>query len=238
VHAAPFPRIGAHVGFEGRALELRDAEHQGHRLHQPVGAPDLARRAGLHRHVAVAGAVDDDFRAQGERPGLGLEDHAFAARQHPAREGVEQELNPGLVEELERDQLEPLRVERHDIAGLKRRRNRPARAHQALEQAPEHAVHHGLARAVVGGQECGGAFPFRSRLLRVERHERHDERGGGVAAEEAVALGEHHLRARVGRGDCRAEPGRPAADHQHIGFSGQERLPGRQRQPDGLVRPL
>ena len=44
VHAAPLLRVLLDVGLERRALELGHAEHERHRLHQAVGAPDLDGR--------------------------------------------------------------------------------------------------------------------------------------------------------------------------------------------------
>ena len=185
------------VSLEILALEFDDAEHQRHRLHQAVGPPHLGRCARLHGDVAVAGAIDGDARADRERPGLGLEHRAFDAfiTQDAAREGVKHEVHAGLVEELERDQLEPLRIERHDVAGGERGLDGAARLHQALEQRLERAGDDRLAGSVVRRQQGGGALLLLRRVRGMERHERHDERGGRVAAEKTVALGEHDSRA-------------------------------------------
>ena len=76
------------------------------------------------------------------------------------------------------------------------------------------------------------------KAIGVKRHQRHHQRRGGVAAEEAVALDEHHACTRVGGRDGGTQARGPAADHQHIGFAGEQRLSWRQLQPDGSVRPL
>ena len=151
---------------------------------------------------------------------------------------MEQELHAGLVEQVERHQLEPLRIERHHVAGGERRRDRAADVHQALEQLGERAADHRLARAVVGGQQRGRAAPLLLRDLGVERHERHHQRRGGVAAEEAVALGEDHARAGLHRAERGADAGGSAADHQHVGVAREQRLARRQLDGGRAVRPL
>ena len=135
MHAAPLLRVLRDVGLEVRALELHHAEHQRHRLHQAVGAPDFGGRAGLDRDVTVAGAIDGDARAHRERSRLGFKDGALHAllAQHAARKGVEHELHARLIQQLERDQLEPLRVERHDIAGGERGLDGAARLHELFQ---------------------------------------------------------------------------------------------------------
>ncbi len=151
---------------------------------------------------------------------------------------MEEELHARLVEQIERHQLEHLRIERHHVAGGERRRDRPAHAHQALEQLSQDARDHRLARTVVGGQQRGHAAALRHVLLRVERHERHHQRRGGVAAEEAVALGQDDVGAGIGRADRGAEARRAAADHEHIGLRRQACVARRKRDARELLRPL
>jgi hypothetical protein len=91
---------------------------------------------------------------------------------------------------------------------------------------------------VIGGQERGDAAFLRHVALRVERHERHDQRRGGVAAEKAVALGEDDARARLGGADRRAEAGGSPTDHQHIGLARERGATRRQIDRRAFVRPL
>jgi hypothetical protein len=179
-----------------------------------VGAAGLRRRTGLHRDVAVAGAVDHGLGADHQRPGLGLEYHALhssAFSNRAAGEGVEQELHARLVEQIQRHQLEQFGIERHHVAGRERRRDGAADADQALEQLRQHASDHGLARAVIGGQQRGDAALLGHVALSVEGHERHDQRRGGVTAKKSVALGEDHARG-VARAHRRAEAGGATAN--------------------------
>ena len=78
-------------------------------------------------------------------------------------------------------------------------------------------------------------LPLERGALGVERHQRHDQRRRGVAAEEAVALREDYPDAGVGGADRRAEPGGTAADHEHIGLGGERRIARRQRDQSGFA---
>ena len=71
---------------------------------------------------------------------------------------------------------------------------------------------------------------------RVERHERHHQRDGGVAAKEAVALREHHPCAGARGAERSAEAGRTSPDDEHVGLAGEQRRPGWQREPSALRR--
>ena len=144
---------------------------------------------------------------------------------------MEQELDPGLVEHLERGELELLGVERHRVAGRHTGRERAAGRDQPAEQAGERAGDHRLARPVVGREQLGGTRLLERGPLGVERHQRHDQRCGRVAAEEAVALGEDDPGAGLGRAQRRADAGRPAADHEDVDLGGDQG--GARRQGDG-----
>ena len=201
---------------------------------------DFGRRSSLHRDVGIAGAIHRHLCPDRERSGLRLEHHAFdlVIAQDAARKGVEQKLHARLIEKVERDELEPLWIERHHIARGERRRDRAAYADQTLEERRKHAADHGFARTMIGRQERGRtAALFRGRL-RVERHERHDERRGGVAAKKAVALGEDHARAGLHGAERRAQAGRAAADHQHVRIAREHCLARRQLDARRVVRPL
>jgi len=72
----------------------------------------------------------------------------------------------------------------------------------------------------------------------VKRHERHDERRGGVAAEKSVALGKHHARARLRRAERRAQSRGAAAYHEHIGVGSEQRASRRELDARRVLRPL
>src|ERR1051326_550272 len=109
------------VRVEGRAVEFGHAEHERHRLDQPVLlAADGVRRARVRGDIAVAGRVDDGARADQNRPRLRLEDDAFddTLADHFARERVKEVSHPRLVEQIERDALQNFRVERATVLYL------------------------------------------------------------------------------------------------------------------------
>jgi hypothetical protein len=91
---------------------------------------------------------------------------------------------------------------------------------------------------MIGGQERGDAALLRHVALGMEGHEWHDQRRGGVAAEEAVALGEDHARTGLGGTDRRAEAGWPTADDKYIGLARERGAARRQIDRRALVRPL
>jgi hypothetical protein len=62
--------------------------------------------------------------------------------------------------------------------------------------------------------------------------------GSSVVAPRRSALGEDHARAGLHRAERRTEPRRPAADHQHIGVAGEQRIARRQVDARRAVRPL
>jgi hypothetical protein len=71
---------------------------------------------------------------------------------------------------------------------------------------------------MIGGKQRGRALFFPSLLLRMKGHEGHNESGGCIAAKKTIALCQYNARTSLGGPQGCAEPGRPAADNQDIGF--------------------
>ena len=71
----------------------------------------------------------------------------------------------------------------------------------------------------------------------MKGHQRHYQRRGGVAAEEAVALGQDYARAGLRSADRGAEARRAAADNEHIGLPRQACVARRKRDARELLRP-
>jgi hypothetical protein len=89
---------------------------------------------------------------------------------------------------------------------------------------------------MIGGQQGGRGLFFLSLLLGMKGHERHDEGRRGIATKKTVALGQNDPRTGLGGSQGCAQPGRPAADNQHIGFSGELRDAARQGNRTSVLR--
>ncbi len=149
---------------------------------------------------------------------------------------MKQKTHPRLVEQFERDELEYLGIERDHVAGVERRRQRAARDYQPLQQIAQRARDHWMAGTVVRRHEAGVADFFGAQALGVKRHQWHDQRGGGVAAEKAVPLRQDDIGAGFCRAERRSQSGRAAADDQHVRFRRETRATRRQRQRLNFTR--
>ena len=154
VHAPPLVGVLLHIAVERLILELDHAEHQRHGLDQAVLVPaDLEGGPGAGGDVAVARAIDHDLGPEHDRPGLRLEDDRGSCRlavagcqpltgsrerttenSHAAGKRMQQVLNAGFVEQIERHELEDLRIEGNDVACFERGRNRPSGPDQPFQE--------------------------------------------------------------------------------------------------------
>ena|SRR5213593_1249108 len=124
MHTAPLIGILLDISVESRSLELRDPEHQGHGLRQPVlFSANLVTGTRPRRHIPITRAVDNDVSANHNRTGFRFKHDSFHTMitDNIACECMEQKAHSRLVQEIQCDQLKYFRVEGHHIARLQGR---------------------------------------------------------------------------------------------------------------------
>ena len=144
----------ADVAGKVLALEVDDAEHQRHGLHEAVVAADLVVGAGGRRQVAVTGGVDDHRGPYDQRTGLRLEHHPFGSARladHAGGKGMQQVAYAGRVKQLQRGGLVGLGVDRDRVPGLLAGSDRTTTFKQAPHELQQRSGDDGLTGSVVGG---------------------------------------------------------------------------------------
>jgi hypothetical protein len=76
---------------------------------------------------------------------------------------------------------------------------------------------------MIGREQSRCAVLFTSWLLRMKRHEGHDQSGGCVAAEKTISLRQNNPNAGVGRAQGGAESGWPPTNDQDVRFGSELR---------------
>ncbi|OPZ80431.1 MAG: hypothetical protein BWY76_03360 [bacterium ADurb.Bin429] len=185
-----------------RHLHPSEAEVQAHRHHQPVFFPaDLEGRTRSSGHIAVAGAVNDDTPAHFLAARFAVRDDAgdaVAVHQGVADGGVELQRYPRFQAHVEPGLLQPLGIE---------------------AEMPQPEMGAGFVTIGIGLQPRDHLAPDAADdgpVARPVRHEGKDEAGSGHAAEEAVMLHQHHVRAHARRRDSRRHAGRPPAGDDKV----------------------
>ena len=192
---------------------------------------DWYARAGERAHVEVTGRIDDDLGEDRPAALLALEQHAahrpvLDERAHDP--GVQQQPHALVVEQVRRDELEPLRIDH------RRARHGVAERAQALAPVRDEL---GLGRAPLLGRWAGDRVGGQAiEDLRAEAGDDlvalpighavdpDDQAAGREPAEVVVALDERDLRAEPPRRDRGRTAGGPAADDEHVGLVVHRRL--------------
>ena len=197
--------ILAHVVHHPLPVHAADLHVHGHRLRQVVALPAVHKgHARMGGQVGVRRRVDEYLRGHVEEALLGVQMH----RLHPALPHVAagvhrvvQQRHAGLQRHLLQHQLQPLRVEGRDRAGV---------AHEVLH------VSRGKAARLKPLHDLLRDAAHHLHAPRVKRHHRARARHRQHAAEAAVLLHQQRSRAAPGAGNGRRRARRAAADDHHV----------------------
>jgi hypothetical protein len=198
-----------------RRVHAGEAEHHRWIQHVAFTVADLERRAGPGREIAVAGAVDEDIRADRLPPGLGLDQHDIDARRvmhhDTGTERMEEDVDLVSAEQIVGRDLVGRGVVglRENLAEDQMRRVQSAEPVDAREQFGRDALHDAMHPAMnIGMQpaEIGHA------------------RGRSHAAEKAVALDQERPPPGARSSDRGGNAGRTAAEHDDFIFAIERNL--------------
>ena len=187
-------------------IDATEAKHQRRRLHAALFVALLRRHAGAIGDVGVAGAVDHDLGEQRLPAALAFRDDAadaVAVHHHPGKEGVEQDIDAGFRQHLQRHGLHRFRLDQRD-AHMQRTRTMLAGSVTLPAQALDELLRQPVDDLVA--------------LLTEEAEHRQPDRH--VAADEAAAFDHADAQAILAGRKCCGEARGAAADYEHVILSG------------------
>ena len=196
-------------------IDAVEAEHHRGIQHAAVDIADLIARAGPGREIAVAGAIDEDVRADSLTPGLGLDhkrvDASLVMHHHAGAERMEENIDLVAQQQIVGGDLVGRGVIglRQDFPEDQMRRVEPVEAIDARQQLGGDALHHAMHLAMdIGMQPAKVSHPRRR----------------AHAAEESITLDQQRAAPRPRRSHRGRDAGGPAAEHGHFILAVQRHL--------------